>query len=802
MFILFLLFGYCFATDNALNLQEEYPPTVPRSRSAQDFDETLNQQRKKTLLYLKKQLETSVGKTLIPAMVNANTDLNEAQKQSILDTIDYIRNNISIHQKHIGDLVNLLALVANNIQDIIQSKKRLGSDYKFLQHLQGTLQLLLRDVQEDGGVSASPSYSIFAGDLTASPTNSQILEGLRKRMVDITKGVNVNKNKEFVTGSALQAYRVVAISLTEIARELKLMFGQSSLKSALLRMPYYKASKEKLGWAYDMLNTPKQDKTDYPRDYGTKSFVHTLDDLRLALETYNPVQRKNWLERDILKMGARLKPFEELQQHRNKIIGLITVIKLSVAKIMALNEIKGYNKYFTEEYDKLMADRESQHANYARIPQGGALPQQPQGMNIVFNRDKDEIWILSLDGGGIRGIIGATVLDEISKKTGKHPAEIFDLFAGTSTGGIMAIGLTIPQDPRSNKPKNNTATLLSLYTTQGTRIFPPYAKNATFMKHVNQLRGFAYKADSLEGMFKQYFGEYNLSHAIKPVLVTSVSFSEGQSVTFSSRDGLNPRRDLPAWLAARATSAAPSYFPPVSFRYDGKQGVFVDGGITNNDPVYEALVEARKIYPKAKKINILSVGTGEEEYKYNPDAVATGLGGLGMSFLISIRDGEIRARKNMRRYSRELEGQGVHVNYIRLNPKLSEAIELDKVDKKNIDKLSALGRQTIFSPTFVPEVANVTKHSGNIAQLRKQFPIWSFPELVYTLCAYSHCSNLDELKGKLTQPGFNAKDPQSMGKPSQTSAIPHGNHPTKPQEFPGDHGIRVRGFDDQGRQVS
>ena len=76
-----------------------------------------------------------------------------------------------------------------------------------------------------------------------------------------------------------------------------------------------------------------------------------------------------------------------------------------------------------------MADRESQHANYARIPQGGALPQQPQGMNIVFDRDKEEIWILSLDGGGIRGIIGATILDEISKKTGKHPAEIFDLFA-------------------------------------------------------------------------------------------------------------------------------------------------------------------------------------------------------------------------------------------------------------------------------------------------------------------------------------------------------------------------------------
>ena len=756
VFLIWLSLVYAENGSLSVLTQPTSTEPMPRSQSAENFDRNLETQRRRTINYLKNQLNTQMGRILLPQIIQGTPYLNDHQKQEIVNTIDYIQKSNSIQQSNVDAFVNLLALVSNRIQDLIKSSKILGEEYKFLHHLKETLMLLLRDVQESG-VKANPTYSTFAGDLIVSPTNNRIIDSLNQKLQQIKMGNNVDQNKGAIATSAFQANRVITNSLNEIVRELKLMFGTRGLRDSLQKLPYYKQSKEKLGWIYDMLNTPQTDKTETPRDYGTKPFIYTLDELRVALESYNPVQQKSWLKREVFKLGARLPKFDEIQTHRNKILGLITVIKLSVAKVMALNEIKGYNTYFTEEYEKLQTHNQMLHDQYAKVPRGGVVP-DAQGRNVIFDRNKNEIWILSLDGGGIRGIIGATILDEISKKTGKHPAEIFDLFAGTSTGGIMAIGLTVPQDPNSHVPRNSTSTLLSLYTTQGARIFPPYAKNSAFMKYVNQLRGFAYKADSLEGIFKQYFGEYKLSHTVKPVLVTSVSFSEGESVTFSSRDGLDPRRDLPAWLAARATSAAPSYFPPVSFRYDGKQGVFVDGGITNNDPVYEALIEARKIYPAAKKINILSIGTGEEPYKYNPDTVATGLGGLGMSFLISLRDGEIRARKNMRRYARELEVQGVHVTYVRLNPKLSEAIELDKVDKENVDKLSALGRQVVTATTFVPEVAGSLGGNMNVAQVRTQFPIWNFPELVYTLCSYTQCSKLDELKGKITLPGFNATD--------------------------------------------
>ncbi len=802
MFYLWLALSLCSAGDGTFNMEENYPPsdTLPRTQSAQDFDETVRIQMENNLKYLRQLLKSQLGQKVTPQLIEADTHLNSDQKQKLSDDLEKIKNNLGLNDNNRRSLVTLLALASNQIELILQTKQQTGADYNFLSHLKEVLSLILRDTQDGAGVATESTFSIFSGDLVTSPVNKQILDRLYQRLNEIKLGQNIDANKKAITSSGLQAYGVVTKAVDEIVRELKNLFRTNSLKSALSTLPYLNASPEKMGLAYDMLNTPIKDRSDRPRVYGTKPFMYSFDDLRVALETYNPVQSKSWLKRQVLGVGKKIPKFEEIQGHRNKILGLITVIKLSVAKIMALNEIKNYNTYFTDEYKKLLNQNNQKQDLFSKQPRGSNLSvSQP---NVMFDRNKNEIWILSLDGGGIRGIIGATILDEISKRTGKHPAELFDLFAGTSTGGIIAIGLTVPQEPGSRIPRNSTQTLLSLYTTQGGRIFPPYSRNLAFMKYVNQVRGFAYKAENLEGVFKQYFGDYRLSNAVKPVLVTSVSFSEGRSVTFSSRDGLDPKRDLYAWLAARATSAAPSYFPPASFRYDGKQGVFVDGGITTNDPVYEALIEARKIYPNAKKINILSIGTGEEAYTYDPNSVNTGLGGLAMSFLIGMRDGEVRAKKQMKRYARELEAQGVKVNYIRLNPQLTEAIELDKIDQVNVEKLKALGRRVVTDSTFIPEVAGRPHNKTNVDDLRRKYPIWSFSELAYALCQFSQCQQSDELRSKITQPGFNASNLQSKGMPAQTSASFRGIPPSKPQEFQGDHGIRVYGFDKQGRPVS
>src|SRR5438477_2908247 len=79
--------------------------------------------------------------------------------------------------------------------------------------------------------------------------------------------------------------------------------------------------------------------------------------------------------------------------------------------------------------------------------------------------------VLSLDGGGIRGVISATVLAEIERRCGKRIAEMFDLIAGTSTGGILALGLTVPDPVSSGKPRHSAEELVALYAEKGSTIF-------------------------------------------------------------------------------------------------------------------------------------------------------------------------------------------------------------------------------------------------------------------------------------------------------------------------------------------
>lgn len=77
----------------------------------------------------------------------------------------------------------------------------------------------------------------------------------------------------------------------------------------------------------------------------------------------------------------------------------------------------------------------------------------------------DVFKVLSIDGGGIRGIIPAMVLAEIEDRTGRPVAETFDLIAGTSTGGILALGLTLPGD--NGRPRYAAEELIGLYEEEG-----------------------------------------------------------------------------------------------------------------------------------------------------------------------------------------------------------------------------------------------------------------------------------------------------------------------------------------------
>ena len=192
--------------------------------------------------------------------------------------------------------------------------------------------------------------------------------------------------------------------------------------------------------------------------------------------------------------------------------------------------------------------------------------------------------VLSIDGGGIRGIIPAMVLAEIERRTGKLTSEVFDLVAGTSTGGILALGLTKPG--QGGKAQYSAETLIELYETEGGKIF-----DLSVWHQLQSVGGFAeekYPSKGIEEVAKRYFDDVPLAEALTEVLVTAYEIERRGPWFFKRRHARDQDRKGDNFLmreVARATSAAPTYFEPLQLEW-GPYGerAFIDGGVHSNNP--------------------------------------------------------------------------------------------------------------------------------------------------------------------------------------------------------------------------
>ena len=216
--------------------------------------------------------------------------------------------------------------------------------------------------------------------------------------------------------------------------------------------------------------------------------------------------------------------------------------------------------------------------------------------------------ILSVDGGGIRGIIPALILVAIEDRTGRPINESFDLVAGTSTGGIIALGLTKPN--ADGKADKSARDIVALYEKEGATIFHNSLRGAL---HLETLVGSKYDAKGIESTLQKYFGDTRLKDALKPVLVPAYDIEKQVTIFFKSdRAKANADSDFAMRQVARATSAAPTYFPPE--RIDTADPILyyalIDGGVVAGNPAMCAYAEAMKMGHDGDVL-MVSLGTGE-----------------------------------------------------------------------------------------------------------------------------------------------------------------------------------------------
>jgi uncharacterized protein len=284
--------------------------------------------------------------------------------------------------------------------------------------------------------------------------------------------------------------------------------------------------------------------------------------------------------------------------------------------------------------------------------------------------------ILSIDGGGIRGLIPVRVLAEVEERCGKPIAELFDVIAGTSTGGILALGLSCPQ------PQYSAADLARLYVEQGEEIFPKRLIN------VRQLYDEKYSNEGLQRALRATLGDARLKDARTRVLVTAYDIETRTPVFFrSERAKEDDDRDFLMREVALATSAAPTYFEPA--RVGEPPMALVDGGVFANNPGMCAYVD-RYTPGELGDVTMVSLGTGQltRPLRYD-DAKDWGLLSWGLRVLDVVFDG---VSDTVDHQLKTLLGTG----YLRLQTELDLANDdMDDAGRENIEYLEREAQQLI-----------------------------------------------------------------------------------------------------------
>ena len=249
----------------------------------------------------------------------------------------------------------------------------------------------------------------------------------------------------------------------------------------------------------------------------------------------------------------------------------------------------------------------------------------------------DKFRILCVDGGGIRGLIPALVIAEIERRlqarAGEQArvADYFQMFAGTSTGGLVALSVTAPDPEQPERPAVSGAELARFYTEDGPVIF-----HRSLLQKIRTVWGWIgpkYSLGPLEDAIKRRLGAGRLEHALRELIVTSYDMTKRQPYFFKrwrARESPESDRNRPITDAGLATSAAPTYFP--SHELEGR--ALVDGGVFAGNPVIVAIVEALKRMGDEPHdldqddLLVVSIGTGLHEKQYSQEQVS-GWGRLG-----------------------------------------------------------------------------------------------------------------------------------------------------------------------------
>lgn len=306
--------------------------------------------------------------------------------------------------------------------------------------------------------------------------------------------------------------------------------------------------------------------------------------------------------------------------------------------------------------------------------------------------------ILSIDGGGIRGILPGLILvcleEKLKIKSGNPNARLgdfFDLVAGTSTGAILSAAYVCPND--KGEPKFSAQEAVNFYLEDGDEIFDIGLSHS--IASLNGIRDEKHSAKELERVLKEAFGNTKLSELLKPTCFVSYDVDRRVPTIFKQHTAIEKKKDFLVRDLLRGSTAAPTYFeaariyslPPLKRKF-----VLIDGGLVANDPALCAYSEAIKFngVRGIKDMIIVSIGTGKElkSYQYSKIKDLGTLGWARPAIDIALEGGPQMTEYYLQKIASTVKNS----KYFRIQPKLYRAdAALDNASRENLNNLRDAG---------------------------------------------------------------------------------------------------------------
>ncbi|XP_058099966.1 patatin-like protein 2 [Magnolia sinica] len=366
------------------------------------------------------------------------------------------------------------------------------------------------------------------------------------------------------------------------------------------------------------------------------------------------------------------------------------------------------------------------------------------------------ITILSIDGGGIRGIIPATILcfleSLLQEMDGEDArlADYFDVIAGTSTGGLMTAMLAVPNE--INRPLFAAKDIKAFYLNHCPKIFPQYrGPFSSLAMIIKELMGPRYNGKYLHGLVREKLGKTKLHQTLANIVIPTFDIKQLQPAIFSTYEvKSNPSLDALLSDICIGTSAAPTYLPAHYFETKDSQGKvrefnLIDGGVAANNPALVAIGEVTKEVFKGnpdfspikpmdyRRFLVISIGTGspKKENKYNASRTSKWgvLGWLLSSGSTPFVDVFTQSSADMVGIHLSVIFQALHseCNYIRIqDDTLSGTVSsIDMATKENLEDLVKIGEGLLKKPVsrvnLETGVFEAVENEGTNEQVLRRF---------------------------------------------------------------------------------